>query len=140
LEVILALAILAGAIAVLGELSRIGMENARVARDMSYAILLCEGKLDEIAAGVTPAEPEQQVPFEPLTDSADSEWLYSIDVASMSDDGLMEIRVTVTQDMAVQARPVEFSLVRWMVDPTIEPIDLTAVDTSSEGDETGEAL
>ena len=56
LEVILALAILAGSLAVLGELTRQGMHNAEAARAESEAQLLCESKLAEIAAGIAPPE------------------------------------------------------------------------------------
>ena len=52
LEVILALAILAGAVAVFSELSRGALENAGTARDLARAELLCESKLAEIAAGL----------------------------------------------------------------------------------------
>ena len=42
LEVILALSILAGAVAVLGELLRTGVRNAQTARDLTRAQMLCE--------------------------------------------------------------------------------------------------
>ena len=48
LEVILALAILIGILAVLSELVGLGVRNARVARAMTQAQLLCESKLAEI--------------------------------------------------------------------------------------------
>jgi general secretion pathway protein I len=57
LEVILALAILTGAVAVLGEIVRLGIRNAQVARDTTQAQLLCESKLAEITAGIIPSDP-----------------------------------------------------------------------------------
>ena len=56
LEVILALAILIGALAVIGELVRSGLRNAQVARDLSQAQLLCETRLAEIHAGAASSE------------------------------------------------------------------------------------
>ena len=52
LEVLLALAILGGALAVIGELSRIAARNAEQARDLSTAQRLCENKMAEIAAEI----------------------------------------------------------------------------------------
>lgn len=119
LEVILALAILCGAIATLGELSRLGMRSAERARDMTQAQLLCESKLAEITAGLTPAESEQDVPLETSDDETETEWLYSVEVTPLDDEGLMEVRVTVTKDLPPEKRPVEFPLVRWMVDESV---------------------
>lgn len=119
LEVILALAILCGAIATLGELSRLGMRSAERARDMTQAQLLCESKLAEITAGLTPAESEQDVPLETTDDETETEWLYSVEVTPLDDEGLMEVRVTVTKDLPPEKRPVEFPLVRWMVDESV---------------------
>jgi len=47
LEVILALAILTGAIAVLGELGRLGFGNANAAQDLTKAQMFCERKMAE---------------------------------------------------------------------------------------------
>ena len=116
LEIILSLAILCGAIATLGELSRLGMRQAEKARDLTQAQLLCQSKLAEITAGLAPAEAQESVPFEPTDDEAESEWLYSIEVNPAAEAGLLEVRVTVTKDLPETRRPVEFSLVRWVVD------------------------
>jgi hypothetical protein len=114
LEVVLALAILVGAIAVLGELVRLGTINAGSARDLTKAQLLCESKLAEISAGILLPEVVQGVPCE-----YDPEWLYSIDMQASDMPGIVVLRVTVTQDLAPNQRPAEFSLVRWMQDPTL---------------------
>jgi len=130
LEVILALAILAGAIAVLGELSRQGMENARIARDLTHAQLLCESKMAELVAGLEVPESQQAVPLETVADPSEPDWLYSVELNPLEVDGLVELRVTVSKDLPPEKRPVEYSLVRWIVDPQIE---------SSEGAATAES-
>ncbi len=79
LEVILAIAIFAGAIAVLGEVSRLALRNAATARDLAQAQLLGETKLAEIASGITPPDPVEKTPFTSSSQSADpdeSAWLY----------------------------------------------------------------
>lgn len=127
LEVILALAILVGAMAVLGELARHALESARIARDTTLAQLLCESKLAEIMSGVVDPEPVGFTPFGTAAGEGDVEWLYAIDVESLDDQGLIALRVTVTQDMPAQRHPIVFSVVRWMFDPN--------ANSSSEGTE-----
>ena len=116
LEVILALAILTGAIAVLGEIARLGLRNAQVARDKTLAQLLCESTLAEITAGITPPDPVQGAGLVMPEDLADGppKWLYSIERADVDEDGLVAVRVTVAQNPQVTKRPVSFALVRWI--------------------------
>ena len=121
LEVILALSILAGSIAVLGEASRLALKNAEVARDLAHAQLLCESKLTEIVTGITPAETVGNTPFDPTTtasiDASGPSWLYSIETQETDEEGLVSVRVTVTRDLPASKHPVSFSLVRWIPDP-----------------------
>ncbi len=132
LEVILALAILTGAIAVLGEVARLGMRNAKIAREATRAQLLCESKLAEISARIIVPDPVQDVPFETsgveqgTVDEAAEGWLYSIDIGDVDADGLIAVCVSVTQDIPPEKRPVRFQLTRWILDPDVElaePID-----------------
>lgn len=111
LEVIFAMSILLGSIAVLGELSRIGTRNARTAQDLTMAELLCESKLNEIVAGIEPLEAADEVPFEDQP-----EWLYSVAVEEvpLQQPGLMSVRVTVAQDVPENRRPVSYTLARWI--------------------------
>jgi general secretion pathway protein I len=140
LEVILALAIFAGAVAVLGELARNGMESTRIVRDLTCAQLICESKLAEIAAGIVPPEPVSPAPVEDLADPNQLGWLYSVEVATTEIDGLLAVRVTVTQDLPEERRPVHCSLVRWMVDPNAALGDnLTQGESGSTGSSGGGA-
>ena len=129
LEVILALAILVGAIAVLGELISLGTRSAAAARDLTQAQLLCESKMNEISAGIITPDAVQAAPFE-----LDPDWLYSIELASTEQDGVVAVRVVVTQNLPVQKRPAEFALVRWLQDPGLElpePADASSESTTS---------
>ena len=56
LEVIISLAIMAGAMAILGELARAGLRHAESARDIAEAEIICESKLSEITSGL--AQPD----------------------------------------------------------------------------------
>jgi type II secretion system protein I len=117
LEVILALAILGGAIAVLGEAARHTMRNVTVARLLTRAELLCESKMAEILAGLTPPEPAQGTADNDEPDSGDPPWQYSIEIDQVDSLGLIAVRVTMSQDLPADSHPVEFTLVRWMTSP-----------------------
>jgi general secretion pathway protein I len=124
LEVILALAILTGAIAVIGELVRVGTRNAEAARDLTQAQLLCESKLAEIASGLATVEP---VSMARCPD--DEDWLYSVTVDSTAETGIVAVRVTLTRNLRTQSQPLEFSMVQWMPDPAAA----TSTDSTTDG-------
>jgi prepilin-type N-terminal cleavage/methylation domain-containing protein len=137
LEVILALAILGGAMAVLGEASRMALMNAKAAKDIAHAQLLCESKLAEIMIGIITPDPVERVPFdETTTDSIDlSEpaWVYSIENEQTDELGLICVRVLVTRDLPLEQHPVQFSLVRWMPDPNYVASTQTGSNSQQSG-------
>ncbi len=116
----MALAILAGAIAILGEVSRLALRNAAGARDLSRAQLLAGSKLDEIKAGITSTDSVDNQPFDNTTESLDPDeprWLYSIKSQSTDEEGVISVRVTVTRDQPAGQHPVKFWLDRSLPDP-----------------------
>jgi type II secretion system protein I len=116
LEVILALAILMASIAIIGEAMRFGLRNAQSARDKTKAVLYCESKLAEIAAGAATANAVSNAPIEDLFDDSESAWVYSVEAEALDDMGLMSVTVRVRQDLPESHRPVEVSLTRWLGD------------------------
>jgi general secretion pathway protein I len=124
LEVILALAILTGALAVLGELVRNGTRNAQVARDLSLAAVICESKLGEIAAGLLPTQGVRQAPIAEYPG-----WVLSVEndtsatpgaapsTGGANQAGLLKLRITVEQSADAQRRPVRFTVSQWLLDP-----------------------
>ncbi len=128
LEVILALAILVAALAVIGELVRAGIRNAQMARDLSRAQVLCEGKVSEIFAGAASASQASKSAF-----PENPGWLYSVEQDGSGPQGLIKIRVTVEQDPAQQRYPVSFTLAQWMRDPVVTAMQLMPpANTSSQ--------
>ena len=119
LEVILAIAILAGALAVLGELARYGLESSRIARDTTYALLLCESKIDEFTAGASFPTQGAGQRFGELSDP-NGDWLFSVEFEDTSVEELISLRVTVYQDLPLEQGPAQCSLTRWIVDPGVE--------------------
>ncbi len=121
LEILLALAILGGSLALLSQIAETGTWAAREARDLSVAKMICQTKLAELlldsAAGIQPLS----VPPAPAT-SFDSQsstpFVYSVDVGPAPIDGLLAIRVNVeAQDTNGGPSLATFSLTRWIVDP-----------------------
>ena len=125
LEVILALAILAGSIAAIGEVMRSSLRAAGESRDLTQAQLLCESKMAEVVVGIEPLEPILGVAFE-----LEPQWLYSVDILPLESGELLAVMVTVEQDPERVSRPARFSLVRWVSDITtiveeiVEPEEL----------------
>lgn len=114
LEVVLAIAILGGAMVVIGQLINIGHNAAIDARDLTEAQILCDAKISEISAGVMPATSVQGASI----DEAPG-WTYSFTVEPAGLDGLLKIDCTVSQD-STYSFPVTYRLVRWIPDPDYE--------------------
>ena len=112
LEVILAIAILGGALATIGELVRIGARNAAIARDLTTAQIYCETKMSEVAAGVVDLSLSGREPLDEF-----GEWLCAIETAALDQQELVAVTVTVSQDPDQFSRPVSFTMTRWMIDP-----------------------
>ncbi|MBN2579941.1 MAG: prepilin-type N-terminal cleavage/methylation domain-containing protein [Pirellulales bacterium] len=132
LEVVLALAILTGAIAVLGELARLGLRHAAAARDMTRAQLLCKSKMAEITSGIEPPVAVQNAPFDEEYLADDVRWLYSVELQQIDQDGLVAVRVTVAQDVPTGRRPVACCLTQWIPDPNWEYSEETTTTENTE--------
>jgi prepilin-type N-terminal cleavage/methylation domain-containing protein len=115
LEVMLALAILGGALTVLGMHIRTGARSAAIARDSTTAQLLAESKMAEIAAGVILPDTVYQEPADET-----GEWLCSVESLPIDQEGLLGVQVVVEQDPTFTTQPVSFKLTRWIVDPQVE--------------------
>ena len=116
MEVLLATSILLASSIALIELATIGRKQANSAYDLNQAQLHCQAKLDEIVAGVVPLK---GVESQELDD--DPEWRYSVELRPLPMQELVAVVVTVFQAPETSRRPVQFSLVRWLMDTTLTP-------------------
>lgn len=141
MEVMLALAILGGAIAVLGELVRVGTRSAVAARDLSEAQVIAEALMSEVVAGLRPATAVQMAPVETV-DGTPSEFIFSLEVQSGQSPELLAIRVVVQKDLPPSQRPASVSLIRWMIDPQVlQDLEMQEYEIElmqAEGEETAE--
>ncbi|MDY0166965.1 MAG: type II secretion system protein [Thermoguttaceae bacterium] len=130
LEVILALAILAGAVAVLSQVSWSGLENARLAGEVIAAQLMAESIMAELTTGILPLQPVSDQPVEHLSldwhevlEASDDlgRWVATVEVSPAALDGLLHVAVTV-RDATPTGRAAESTLVRWRMDPNQEAV------------------
>lgn len=114
LEIILALTIFFGAMAALSQLSWNGSRAAVQARLKTQAIIRCETKLAEVLAGAESFQGKTNVPF-----PDDSKWTYSVSIGDSQFPDLMQVQVLVAHTGNSRLSSVQFSLNRWMRDPSL---------------------
>jgi len=127
LEIILALAILAGSLAALGEVMRLAGQNAMLTESESHAQILAASVMDELASG---ARQIAAVSQSTLDSSANPPWLYSIALEDPGYPEMVAVRVSIQQQMDTQLQPARFELLRWMPNPNYTPPE-TSDDSNS---------
>jgi type II secretion system protein I len=130
LEIILSLAILAGALAALGEVMRLADRNAQLVRDESQAQILASSVMDELLSCSRPMAEVNQEAFEYNTDPP---WLYSIAFDETPYVELVLARVRVEQQLPPEQQPAHFELVRWVPNPDYISTDTSQQSTSTSG-------
>ena len=131
LEVILALAILAGSIAVIGEVMSVASRSAADAQAESEAQLLASSVMDEMLSGYVPLTQQTRQPVE---SSSSIPWVCSVTLAETSFVGLTSVEVLIEQDVEKQFRPVKYRLVRWFVeDSSSEETEGETTDNAEDG-------
>jgi type II secretion system protein I len=128
LEIILALAILAGALAALGEVMRLADRNAAMTQDETEAQILASSLMDELVCGARSVAAVNRVALE--IDS-NPPWLYSIALESTGHDELVAVRLLVEQQLEANLQPARFELVRWLPNPDFVPADTGEQSSSS---------
>jgi type II secretion system protein I len=134
LEIILALAILAGSLAALGEVMRLADQNATMTRDESQAQILASSVMDELVAGARQLVAIDRGQFDFVTDPP---WVYSVLIESTAFQELVAVRVLVEQDVDPRLQPAQFELVRWLPNPDYIPPTASTSSTSSSSSSTG---
>ena len=127
LEVVLALAILAASLAMLGQLIGLGFRSAQQAQGLTEAQMIAETVMENIAVGILPPDPVQDMNISMTTDlsatlttETDTPWVYSIDWQPAPMEGLIIVMVQVRRaNVESAAQNDQFQLVRWMRDPQL---------------------
>jgi hypothetical protein len=127
--VILALAILAVSLAALGEVLGRAGDHSQDSRNLTQAQLIAASKLAELTSGAILLDNINNAPVEEVV--ADPPWVYSVEMTQTAELNLLAVRVTVRQDLPAEQNPAEYSVVRWMPDPTA--LTTTGSTTSGSG-------
>jgi type II secretion system protein I len=122
LEIILALAILAGSLAALGEVMRSAGQNAAMTESETQAQILAASVMDELASGARQLSAVNQ---SPLDSSSNPPWIYSIAMEDTGHQELVAVRVSIAQQLDARLQPARFELVRWMANPNYVPPEKT---------------
>ena len=133
LEVILGLAIFVGSIAIISKLMELGVRASQYARLHTRAVMLAESKMGELVAGVIALQDSGGDVF-----SEDPAWQWDLSVSDGPVDGLRWVSITVSPsssgELATNREPVEFTLNRWLLDPSYSAdLDSAASSTSDSG-------
>ncbi len=114
LEIILALAILAGSLAALGEVMRLSDQTATRTGDETQAQIFASSIMAELESGALPLTAVEGAPIDAATDIP---WTYSIGLEPTQYDELIAVRVAVAQQLPAEKEPAQFELVRWTLNP-----------------------
>jgi len=114
-EVLVALAIFLGALAVLGQSMSTGTRAATQAKLRSQAMLRCEQKLGEVLAGIIPLQSDQGREFE---DKAPN-WSWDLNVEKGPTTGLLFVTVTATHSGSNSSAKATYSISRYVRDPEV---------------------
>jgi general secretion pathway protein I len=137
LEIVLALAILAGSLAALGEVMRLADRNAELVQGETQAQVLAESVMEEILAGSRSLTNVNGALF-PL--ETEPRWQHWIAVEPTDRDELLLIRVTVAEQLPPELQPARFELVRWVLNPDSLPATPQQSSSSTTGSGTNTSL
>jgi prepilin-type N-terminal cleavage/methylation domain-containing protein len=133
LEVILALAILAGSVAVLSEVMRLADRNRNDAEAETRAQLLASSLLDEMASGLVEFT---EIHREPLDTEDAARWVYTVTISPIHTDsrfeGLTSVEILVEQDLKKAFRPTKYRLLCWLYLPPEQASDNTSDDSPDD--------
>lgn len=135
LEIVLALALLAGALAALGEVLRMARESAEAAANDTQAQLLASSVMAELLSGARQAVEEQNALFDL---DVDPPWQYSIFITPTQYSELVLVEVQIQQRLPAEKQPTAVRLQRWVLNPDlVEQLTAAAESASQSAAATG---
>jgi type II secretion system protein I len=132
LEIILALAILAGSLAALGEVMRSADQSAGLTGDETEAQIIAASIMDELVSGARSLQAANRAPYDSISSPP---WLVTVELADTGFSALVAVNVRVEQDLEARLQPARFELVRWLPNPNNQPA--TSEEDSSSSTSSG---
>lgn len=121
LEVVLALSILGVATAYLAQSMQLAAQNSIRAQRLTQAELVIESVMNQIIAGVIPAQPGGWVPY--TTTSTNGNWNYMLTTVQAETQGMIGVQVAVQEAVAGAVpgqQAADLVATRWIIDPQLE--------------------
>ncbi len=112
-EVVIALAIFAGAITALSQALTTATRAALQARLQSQAVLLCQTKMAEVVSGALPSSSGGESSF---NEPGLEDWTYNVNVTAGAHAGINQVEITVRSRQAEQAVDASFTMTRLVRD------------------------
>lgn len=112
LEVVIAVAVLLGAITALFQLINVGHRSSIQSKLRSDAVLIAETKMNEAVGGIIEMQSSSEEELEDYPG-----WLWSLTVDDAGLDGLLQVTVTVRRDTTDVSAEHEYSMTRLLRDP-----------------------
>jgi type II secretory pathway pseudopilin PulG len=137
LEVVLALSILGVATAYLAQSMQLAAQNAIRAQRLTQAELVIESIMNQVIAGVIPAQPGGWVQY--TTTTTNGNWNYMLTTVQAEMQGMIGVQVSVQEAVAgaVAGQQVpDLVATRWIIDPALEldvPPQAEATDATGSG-------
>lgn len=138
-EVILALAILGVSGSFLVRAMQLASQNARKAQNLAQAEIVAESVVNQIVAGVLPAQPVTWTPYGVSLSS--TAWLYAITMVPAEVQGMLGVQVAVRDSSRVtSSEQPDLLVTRWIIDPSLAldvPPETEATDATGSTSSTG---
>jgi len=142
MEVVLSLAILGVASAYLAQAMQLAAQNAVQAQRLAQAELVAESVMNQMIAGVIPAQPVGWTPYTNSTSSG--KWNYCLTSVASETIGTIGLQVGVQEPIAgtlTGMQPADLVANRWIIDPSLgldvlpaeEPVEEEAAASSQSG-------
>ena len=122
LEMLLALAILGGSLAILSQVAATGVIAAREARELGWLKILCQAQMSELLLNATLGQTPISVfdmEAEPFDSLSTTSFVYSIEIQPAPLDGMLVVRISATATDSNGAVIARYTLDRWLVDPDL---------------------
>lgn len=142
MEVVLSLAILGVASAYLAQAMQLAAQNAVQATRLAQAELVAESVMNQMIAGLIPAQPVGWTPYSDSTSSG--KWNYCLISVASETTGTIGLQVGVQEPIAgtlTGMQPADLVANRWIIDPSLgldklppeEPVEEEAAASSQSG-------
>ncbi|MCA9191677.1 MAG: hypothetical protein KDB03_07945 [Planctomycetales bacterium] len=131
IEVVLALTILAMSVAYISQSMQLATDNALRSQKLTQAELVAESVMNQVVAGVLPAQPVTWTPYYSAYGSTN--WNYSLQIMQAEAGGMVSLQVAVQQidpNLGLIETNGDFYVNRWIIDPSL------ALDVPPETDNT----